>query len=332
MIKSITISPYKKDSDMGQKSRFLIGELSDYDKIFNTNCSIYEQDNNYGVFEESSVDNPDCCIQYVRFTDFIRTQYKNIGIFEPSFKDVSQQENYLKLLDAIVVRSDAQKDILPDSVKEKVSVVKPSIDKIPRQSPMKKLGGKLSFYISSIGEYSNLDIALTAYLREFTVNDNVVLNIFDLNPEALGKYVEDSKNRLTMYGKTSLYPDIAAYDNPSIHQQSDCFIDISMNYEISLQTITAASLSNPIVSCNHNGLMQWLHKDYCYLVNAYEGSRNSHPIGNIPDSLSLSRTMRRVYENKSEFNSKQAMMLDAGYKSFYYTQKESIGEAICSLY
>ena len=332
MLKSITVSPYKKDSDMGQKSRFLIGELSDYDEIFNTNCSIYGQDNSHEGFEESLIDNPDCCIQYVNFTDFIRTKYKNIGIFEPSLQDVSVQENYLKLLDTIIVRSDMQKDILPDSVKEKIHVVKPSIGKIPRQSPMKKIGGRLSFYISSVGEYSNLDVALTSYLREFTINDNVILNIFDLNSEALANYIDGVKKRLAMYGKKDLYPEISIFQNPSIHTRSNCFIDISMNYEISLQTMLAASHSNPVISCNHNGLMQWLPKECCYLVDSHAGPRDSHSIGNIPESLSLSATMRRVYENKSEFNTKQATMLDTGYKSFYYTQKESIGEVVCSLY
>ena len=146
---------------MGQKSRFLINDLSSYDGIFNTNCSIYGQDQIYGEFEESSIDNPDCCIQYVNFENFIRTEYNNIGIFEPSFQDVSQQENYLKLLDTIVVRSDAQKNILPSSVKERVSVVRPSIGNVPRQSPMKRIGSKLSFYISAIADHSNLDIALS---------------------------------------------------------------------------------------------------------------------------------------------------------------------------
>jgi hypothetical protein len=332
MINSVTVSPYKKDSNMGQKARVLIKELSDCDNIFNTNCSIYGQDNTYVGFPESSIDSPDCCIQYVNFTDFIRTKYKNIGIFEPSLQDTSRQENYLKLLDAIVVRSDIQKNMLPDSVKEKACVVRPSIDRIPRQSPMKKIGGRLSFYISSIGEYSNLDIALTAYLREFTVNDDVVLNILCENPQELGEYVEGIRKSLAMYGKTSLYPDITAYNNISIHQQSDCFIDIQMDYEISLQTMVAAAHSNPIISCNHNGIMQWIDEEYCYSVKAYEGPRNSHFIGSVPDGLSLSDKMRRAYENRSEFNNKQTMMLDIGYESFYHTQQQGIGEAICSLY
>ena len=332
MLKSITVSPYNKNSDMGQKSRFLINDLSSYDGIFNTNCSIYGQDQIYGEFEESSIDNPDCCIQYVNFENFIRTEYNNIGIFEPSFQDVSQQENYLKLLDTIVVRSDAQKNILPSSVKERVSVVRPSIGNVPRQSPMKRIGSKLSFYISAIADHSNLDIALSAYLREFTINDNVVLNVLSSSPEDLVKFIENIRKKLSMYAKIELYPEISIYDNASIHEKSDCFIDIRMTYDISLQTMVATANSNPIISCNHNGLLQWVGEDSCYLVESCEGYRDSHSIGNVPDGLSLAREMRRAYEDRDGFKEKQAMMLDSGYKSFYYTTKESIGETICSLY
>ena len=96
--------------------------------------------------------------------------------------------------------------------------------------------------------------------------------------------------------------------------------------------MVASANSNPIISCNHNGLLQWIDKDSCYLTKSYEGYRESHVIGNVPDGLSLAREMRRAYEDRDEFKNKQEMMLDVGYKSFYYTQKESIGETICSLY
>ena len=332
MLKSVTVSPYKKNSEIGQKARFLIRDLSSCDTMINTNCDIYGQDQPYDQFEESSIDNPDCCIQYVEFTNFIRTRYKNIGIFEPSFRDMSQQENYLKLLDTVVVRSDAQKKILPASIRKRAVVARPTIGIIPRQSPMKKIGGSLSFYISALGEHSNLDKALSAYMQTFTVNDNTILNIFSSNPEEMVEYIRTIREGLAMYGKISLYPTIAVHNNSSIHQQCNCFIDIGMTYDISLETMFAAAHANPIISCNHNGLMQWLDKDCCYLVKSYEGCRDSHLVGNIPEILSLSKAMRTAYENREEFREKQSMMLDTGYESFHYKHKESTGDTICSLY
>jgi len=332
MLKSVTIAPYKKNSETGQKARFLIEDLSSCDTILNTNCAIHGQDGPYENFKESTIDNPDCCIQYVEFANFIRTRYKNIGIFEPSFRDLSEQENYLKLLDTILVRSEAQKKILPRSIRERVAVARPSIGVVPRQSPMKKIGGRLNFYISALGEHSNLDKVLSSYFQTFTVNDNVVLNIFSLKPEDVVKYVETIRERLSMYSKIPLYPTISVNNNSSIHQQSNCFIDVGMTYDISLQTMIAAAHANPIISCNHDGLMQWLDKDCCYLVGSHEGCRDSSLVGNIPEDLALSEAMRMAYENKEEFGEKQNMMLDKGHRSFYYTNKESVGDTICSLY
>lgn len=332
MLRSVTISPYKKNSELGQKARFLIEDLSSCDRIFNTNCAIHGQDEPYENFEESTVDNPDCCIQYVQFANFIRTGYKNIGIFEPFFRDLSEQENYLKLLDTIVVRSDAQKKIFPSSIREKVVVARPSIGLVPRQSAMKKIGGSLNFYISALEEHSNLDKVLSAYLQTFTINDNVALNILSLNPEDMSRYIQPIVEGFSKYTTTSLYPVISVQNNSSIHQASDCFIDMGMSYEISLQTMIAAAYSNPIISCNNDGLMQWLDKDCCYLVNSHEGCRDSSLVGNIPEILSLSKAMRRAYENREEFKDKQNRMLDDGYRSFYYTNKQSVGETICSLY
>jgi len=332
MIKSVTISPYKKNSEIGQKARFLIRDLSSCESIFNTNCEIYGQDQPYDSFEESSIDNPDCCIQYVEFPDFIRTQYKDIGIFEPSFRGLDQQENYLRLLDTIVVRSDAQKEIMPHSVRDRVEVARPNIGAVPPPSPLKKLRGEFSFYISALEEYSNLDIVLSHYMKTFTINDNVILNIFSSSPQEMGSYIENIRNRLSIYDKVSLYPAISIYKDPSIHQRSDCFIDVSMTYDISIQTMIAAANSNPIISCNHDGTMQWLHKDCCYLVKSHEGCRDSHLIGNIPDGPSLAEAMGEAYENRKDFKNKQTAMLDEGHKSFYYKPKENLGKTICSQY
>lgn len=332
MLKSVTVAPYKKNSDTGQKARFLIRDLSSCSTIFNTNCEIYGQDQPYEEFEESAIDSPDFCIQYVKFENFIRTKYKDIGIFEPSFRNLNQQENYLKLLDSIIVRSHAQKKILPVSIRERATVVRPNIGKVPRQSSMKKLGGSLSFYISALEEHSNLDIVLSSYLQTFTVNDNVILNISSSAPEEMANYIETTRDRLSMYGKIPLYPAIAIYNNASIHQQSDCLIDVGMTYDISLQTMIATAHANPIICCNHDGLLQWIDEDSCYLVKSYAGCRESSLVGNIPEGISLAETMRAVYENRDGFKNKQDMMLDVGYKSFYYRPKENVGDTICSQY
>ena len=146
------------------------------------------------------------------------------------------------------------------------------------------------------------------------------------------KYIDTIKDRLSMYSKVPLYPTISLHNNSSIHQESNCFIDVGMTYDISLQTMLAVAHSNPVISCNHDGLMQWLDKDCCYLVGSDEGRRDSNLVGNIPEIRSLSKTMKEAYKNREGFRDKQDMMLDEGHKSFYYTNKESLGDTICSLY
>jgi len=331
MIKSVTISPYESNSEMGEKSRSIVRDLSSYEGIMNTNCSIYDKELKLDNIEESSIEDPDLCVQYVNYENFVKTKFLNIGIFEPTLKGAVEQENFLRLLDKIVVRSHSQRQLMPRSLKDDILVARPTVSRVPKQSSTKHIVKNTSFLVSSLGEYTNLEVVIQAYLSSFTSSDNVVLNILSESPQELADFINTIKQNLKSFTKVDLYPTIAIYNDTSVYEKSNCFIDVSMDYCISLPTMTAASYASPIISCNHDGIFEWLDEKYCYLVKSYEGRRSSHLVGNIPDALHLGETMKRIVRNKKEFRNKQEMMITSGYRSFYYEDNKSIGDVICSM-
>ena len=331
MIKSVTISPYESNSEIGVKSRSLVKDLSSCDNINNTNCSIYDRQVEVSGIQELPIENPDLCIQYVNYENFVKTKYTNVGIFEPTLKGVIEQENFLRLLDKIVVRSHSQKKTIPKPLRKNVLVARPTVAKAPRQSSMKHITKNTCFLTSSLGEYTNLEVVIRAYLSSFTSSDNVVLNVLSDSPQQLVSFINTIKEGINVFTKVDLYPTIAIYNDNSVYEKSNCFIDATMDYSISLPTMISASYATPIITCNHDGIFEWLDEKYCYLVKSSEGRRSSHLIGNIPNELHLAETMKRVVNNKKEFRNKQEMMIRSGYKSFYYKHNKSVGDVICSM-
>lgn len=331
MIKSVTISPYNSNSNMGEKSRCLVADISACDSIVNTNCSIYAKEVPVQNIQESPLEDIDACIQYVRHPNFIKSPYTNIGIFEPSLEGKSQEENFLRLLDYLIVRSNKQRSLIPKSLQSKTLVARPNVSQVAKQSPIKKIDKNTAFCISGLGEHSNLELVLKAYLSSFTSKDNVILNILSNSPEDLANFVTQIRNTLSIFGKTDLYPTVALYNNLNIYERSNCFIDVSMDYSISLQTMMAVSYANPLITCNHDGILEWLDQKGCYLVNSHRGRRASNLIGNVPDEINLADVMKRVVHDRKELNRKQSFMLESGFQSFYYKKDKSVGDIVCSL-
>ena len=331
MIKSVTISPYNSNSHMGEKARSLVADISSCDGIVNTNSSIYKKEIAVQNVQENVLDDIDTCIQYVKYMNFVKSSYTNIGIFEPSLQGNTQEKNFLRLLDYIIVRSHKQRSLLPKCLQPKTFVARPNVAQVAKQSPIKKISKDTAFCVSALGKHTNLEKVLKAYLSSFTSKDNVILNILSNSPEELSKFVTDIRNSLSIFGKIDLYPTVAIYGNADVYQKSNCFIDVSMDYSISLHTMMSVSYANPLVTCNHDGILEWLDQSGCYIVDSRSGTRESNLIGNIPDEIHLSETMKRVVRDRKELNRKQSFMLDSGFKSFYYNKEKSVGDIVCSL-
>jgi len=331
MLKSVTISPYKENSPAGEKARWIAMSLEQYDRIHNTNSSIYQEDGDYGQFESTQMKTPDFCIQYVKPLDFVKTPYKNIGIFEPTLKGVPYEKNVINLLDNVLVYSEAQKKALPEIIRNKCSVIRPTMVPLAGQPEMKKVFSKFLFYTSAIEEHTNIDMVILAYLSSFTINDNVKLYVLCDNTEELLHFINKSKESLGLYKKVPLYPEIELRTDPSAHGSCHCFIDASMDYNISIHTMLAVASCNPIVTSGSDGLFEWVDKESCYSIDSHEGSRNSYLIGSVPDYLSLKESLLEAFNNRKSFGEKQDKMIKDCHKSFYDKKEGSIGDVLCSL-
>lgn len=331
MIKSITISPYKENSSFGEKARWVVSSLDRHDGLYNTNCCIYREDESHNLFRSSKIESPDFCIQYVKPLDFVKTPYKNIGIFEPTLKGFPYQENVMRLLDNIVVYSENQKKAMPESLRHKCLVVRPTMSPVESQQKMKKIFSKFNLYTSALDDNTNVDMIIMAYLSSFTINDNIRLTILCDNPQELTQHINKTQETLGLYERVPLYPEIALQTDMSVHGSCHCFVDASMGYDISIHTMLSVAYSNPVITSGSDGLFEWVDEEVCYKFESYEGCRNSCLVGNVPNYLSLKRSLLEAFENRDLFNDKQAKMIDGCHTSFYTRNKDTIGDVLCSL-
>tara|TARA_R110000796_G_scaffold1193_6_gene4686 strand:+ start:4426 stop:5424 length:999 start_codon:yes stop_codon:yes gene_type:complete len=331
MLKSITISPYKENSSFGEKARWIARSLDQHDGLDNTNACVYQEDTDHNSFKSSSIEDPDFCIQYVRSLDFVRTPYKNIGIFEPKLKGRPYEENVMGLLDNIIVHSNNQKNALPERVRHKCIVARPIVPPFNNQNKMKRISLKFNFYTSAIEEDANIDMIIIAYLTSFTSNDNVTLNILCNNLQETLDYVNKLKENLGLYKKVPLYPDIFLQTETSIHATCHCFIDASMGYDIPIHTMLAVASSNPIITSGADGLLEWVDEGACYKFRSYDGCRDSYLLGNIPEFSSLKENLLEAFKNRKLFSEKQDKMISVCCNSFDDKKEDNIGDILCSL-
>ena len=103
MINCLTISQYRDFSEDGQKALDLIACLENESNIQNKNEYVSCSENKKAIeLSDSNRFDIDVCLQHMLNDKFVRTEYNDVGVFEPRTKNSLRYDNFLNLLDTIV--------------------------------------------------------------------------------------------------------------------------------------------------------------------------------------------------------------------------------------
>ena len=329
MINCLTVSQYRDLSEEGQKALELIASLENEKNILNKNeyVSFSEDGKDYELTDNTRFE-IDICIQHMLNEKFVRTGFKDVGIFEPITKNQIEYNNFLNFMDTIIVRSSHQKNILPEHLKNKTQVVRPVYSFPSKRDSTKRI---ISTFIFSCQMTDKIDDILTAYFNSFTVNDNVCLAVLS-NPEQLIKKIDEVKANLDLYNGQEFYPEIKIVNNlDTLLSISHCCVEVSGTYNIKNFCISSLKYGNPIITLKNNPVLEWIGDDCYYIVDSHEDFVRSNQTCEFAHKLSLGKEMRRVVFNRAEFLEKQGAIMDEHFKAFDYLKQGSIGEVLCSL-
>lgn len=329
MINCLTISQYKDLTDSGQKALDLIGSIESHSKILNKNEYVsFSEARKQIDMSNSNKFNIDVCIQHMLNDKFVKTEYKNIGVFEPITKYSNRYATYLQFLDMIVVRSKMQKEILPESVKKKAKVVRPVSMDVSKIDPTKKIIAKFSFGCQLDNKIFDV---LIPYFNAFTINDNVSLVVLGKSQDVIN-VVNQAKESLQLYKSTDLYPEVKIVDNLNLLlSSSHCMVEVSGTYDIKCSSIYSVKYGNPIITLRNNALLEWVPKDIFYIADSHQDYVKSHETCEFVHRFSLSEIMRKVVYDRKSFLEKQKSIQEEYCRSFEHREEDCIGGVICSL-
>ncbi len=329
MINCLTVSQFKDLSEEGQKALELIASLENEEKIYNKNeyVSFSENKNQHDLVDETRFD-IDICIQHMLNEKFVRTEFKDVGIFEPRTRNEIGYNNFLDFMDTVIVRSSHQRDILPQHLRNKTKIVRPVYSFPSKIDPTKKI---ISTFIFSCQFSDKIDDILTAYFNSFTINDNVCLAILS-NPEDAIKKIDEVKAKIGLYKGQEFYPEIKVVNTlDMLLTISHCCIEISGTYNIKNFCISSLKYGNPIITLKNNAALEWLDEESYYIVDSHQDFVKSNQTCEFVHRFSLGEKMRKIVYDKKTFLKKQKSIMEQHSKSFDYHKKDSIGEILCSL-
>lgn len=270
---------------------------------------------------------------------------RNIGFTFTESKHLEKTGWIEKLneMDEVWVATKMERETLISSgVDKKIMVVPmplPLIQVDPVPAFYDYIKGKFSFYF--VGEYSerkNIEALISAYWREFTRDDNVVLfiktNFGAVPPEELAKIInknlDSMRSRMRLHQYSHYYPEIIFMTEnlqdvevAQIHATCNCFVTASRGESTCRPLIDAAYYNKPIIctdgiSCTEDLDMLKVRSMEvpCSAFqpptrNLYTGYETWMEI----DTIDLQSKMRHVYNTKPTINNRDKVISKHSYES-----------------
>lgn len=273
------------------------------------------------------------------------TNLKNIGFSFTESKNLQKTGWIEKFneMDEIWAATKMERDTLIKSGVTKEILVVPMpmefIDAEPVTNFQEYIGDRFSFYF--VGEYierKNIESLITAYWREFTKDDNVVLIVktsYGIVPphelsNMINKDLEVMRHRMRLHNSAHHYPEIIFITEPitdnemaELHASCDCFVTASRGESTCRPLIDAAYYNNPIICTDGISCTEDLDM---LKVNSMEVPCSAYipPIRNLYtgydtwmniDIIDLQSKMREVLNTKPTFNNKDKVIGKHSYES-----------------
>jgi hypothetical protein len=343
----LTVSPFKESSQEGQKSLSLCSALHKQRNLYCIHKHYSPLDAssiNESIYIQNSFDHGeyDVCVQNINPAFIVKVDQPTLAFYEPQTENQRSYNAQLSLPDFLAVRSQVQKSVLPEEVRDKAFVISPTVWMHNRAELLRSAIGDFIFYVPFLGQTSNMDKIISAYFYAFSKADPVRLAFITQDQEVFNsKFLPEMKRRLRTHSKDS-YPPISTYSNvDQMHNEGHCCIDVCSSYEVQFQTLVAFRNCNPAIIMEGSSLDEWCPDGFAYRSPSYSDLVNHESPQALelysgrestifPSAIGLARTMRKAFEDRWGFRKMQkCVTLEAptvfGDKSLIKT----IGEVPC---
>lgn len=293
------IGPYREFTGMGNAARQYIkallvaGHNVSIRPIYNTFKAYPEKDIDYEILElESNIAKPyDILIQhcYPHQLYYDNRFQKNIGIIHlESSNYYSNISNYINMMDEVIVGSNFVHKVLSSiNFSKPIRVVPEPIDlefiKKYRENNTRSIKDSYSFYaIGDLSERKNLYEIVKAFVVAYDSDDNVdlVLKIISSNERvATDQEIEYELNKIYSRIKKNyekrpriVFGDIDYHSILYLHNNNDCFINVSSGESFGYSTLEAMAFNNQIIVNDQIGSSEIIDEDCGLFNNVYKRS------------------------------------------------------------
>jgi len=347
------VGPYRQPDMWGSLSRSMISSLLSIKEIELTTRPIFlatsslptpNLDPNIFKCESNKKESYDVLIQHTLPHFMVGSEIfdLNIGVTSFETKGNVEWDNHLKILDKILVSTQAEKKCVSKHLRDRVRVIGGAIPEV--DNSIDPLPNRFCFYCfgGNIETKGGLLPLLQAYLSEFHVNENISLVIHTNNAPEAQTLINDTVSTLGIYGQR-YYPHIhLVTDNPddSVHKQCQCLVDTSITRGFKEEVARALSYGNTPIILEGTGMDEYVNDSNGWVVKSNESLLvcPDRPIPNaftaresclIADKLHLRKCLRNAFDNRLLQKQKSSKGKECSASFSVDRQRDLIKEALC---
>ena len=353
------IGPYRQPDGWGSFSRSIISSLLSIEEVDLTTRPIFlssspevvtwhphrvSAEANIFKCESNKKENYDVLIQHALPIFMVGSDNfgLNIGITSFETKGNVQWDNHLRLLDKILVPTEAEKQCASQELQDRIHTIGGVVANfdIPPNVPL----NRFSFYVfgGHMESKSGILTLLQSYLSEFHINENVSLIIHTTNNSMAQEIIGATAKSLGIYNK-AYYPHIhVVEENPddSLHKQCQCLVDMGISRGFREEVAKGLLYGKTPIILKNSGMDEYIDDSNGFIVDSHESIIicPDRPIHNAftgrefcltPNGSSLRKCLRSAVEDRSLYREKSTN----GTTSYplFSTEKQSraIKEILC---
>lgn len=346
------IGPYRQPDEWGEMSRSIIKSMLSVDEInltsrpiFLANVVLGQESCDPDIFrcEANKQDSYDVVIQHC-LPNFMVQDGKfrtNVGITSIETKGNNEWTNNLELMDKIFVCTEAEKNCIPEKLRDRVHVIGAAVE--PIEDFIEPPNPRFSFYAMAGNLETKVGIVslLQAYFSEFHINETVSLIIKTPNVPLAQQLVQETAQTLGIYAK-SLYPHVHIVESDpenSLHKNCHCLVDVSVTRGFKRDVAKALLYGNTPIVLQGSGMDEYVNSENGWVVKSTETILvcPDRPLANVftgketcivPEKLHLRKCMRDAYDNRAFRNSKALKGKEASTLLSKERQGKLIGEML----
>tara|TARA_Y100000296_G_C5175296_1_gene259718 strand:- start:3152 stop:4138 length:987 start_codon:yes stop_codon:yes gene_type:complete len=264
-----------------------------------------------------------------------------VGITSIETKGNNQWDNYLHLLDKLLVSTKAEKQCVAKDLRKKIYSIGGAQEPDSREKNLAP--GRFTFY-SVGGELESrggVRESLQAYFAEFHLNEAVSFVLQANDPEKAQLLINEVTQEVGLYG-LPYYPHIhLVQSDEDLHNNCHCFIDMASSIGFNPETAKALLKGNVPIVLKNSGRDEYVNNKNGSVVESIEDVLicPDRPLRDMftarescimPNITSLKKAMRESFDSKIGFLKKSRRGAESEGPLSHLRQSKTIEEILCS--